>query len=109
MYKEDLALNNLRWFTCNKTQPNQTKPNLSKWSDSFICTKDWNLTGTTKPGQSGPESNANEGVIDTTQRSGTWATPSNAILCRIQDTQSVFYQRDWPSATAFLHLQMELG
>ena len=23
MYKEDLALNNLQWFICHKTQPNQ--------------------------------------------------------------------------------------
>ena len=23
MYKEDLALNNLQWFMCHKTQPNQ--------------------------------------------------------------------------------------
>ena len=23
MYEEDLALNNLQWFVCHKTQPNQ--------------------------------------------------------------------------------------
>ena len=28
MYKEDLALNNLAWLICNKTQPNQTKPQI---------------------------------------------------------------------------------
>ena len=27
MYKQDLALNNLQWLICHKTQPNQTKPN----------------------------------------------------------------------------------
>ena len=27
MYKEGLALNNLQWLICHKTQPNQTKPN----------------------------------------------------------------------------------
>ena len=27
MYKEDLALNNLQWLICHKTQPNQTKQN----------------------------------------------------------------------------------
>ena len=27
MYKEDLALNNLKWLICHKIQPNQTKPN----------------------------------------------------------------------------------
>ena len=27
MYKEDLALNNLQWLICHKTQPNQTKFN----------------------------------------------------------------------------------
>ena len=26
MYKEDLALNNLKRLTCHETQPNQTKP-----------------------------------------------------------------------------------
>ena len=25
MFKEDLALNNLQWLICHKTQPNQTK------------------------------------------------------------------------------------
>ena len=25
MYKEDLALNNLQWLICHKTQPNQTE------------------------------------------------------------------------------------
>ena len=25
MYKEDLALNNLQWLICHKSQPNQTK------------------------------------------------------------------------------------
>ena len=28
MYKPDLALNNLHWFICHKTKPNQTKSNL---------------------------------------------------------------------------------
>ena len=28
MYKQDLALDNLYWFICHKTKPNQTKPNL---------------------------------------------------------------------------------
>ena len=31
MYKEDLALNNLQWLICHKTQPNKTKQNL------YIC------------------------------------------------------------------------
>ena len=25
MYKEDVALNNLKWFICHKTKPNQTQ------------------------------------------------------------------------------------
>ena len=25
MYRHDLALNNLQWLICHKTQPNQTK------------------------------------------------------------------------------------
>ena len=28
MYKEDLALNNVKWLICHKTRPNQTKPNM---------------------------------------------------------------------------------
>ena len=31
MYKEELALNNLQWSMCHKTQPNQTEPNLLFW------------------------------------------------------------------------------
>ena len=27
MYKQDLALNNLQWFICHKTEPNQTFSN----------------------------------------------------------------------------------
>ena len=30
MYKEDLALNNLQWLICHKTQSNQTKPKKKK-------------------------------------------------------------------------------
>ena len=30
MYKQDLALNNLQWFICLKTKPNQTKPKNKK-------------------------------------------------------------------------------
>ena len=33
MYKEDLALNNLQWLICHKTQPNQTKQSLLNMSD----------------------------------------------------------------------------
>ena len=33
MYKKDFALNNLQWLICYKTKPNQTRFNLSKWSD----------------------------------------------------------------------------
>ena len=29
MYKQDLALNNLQWLICHKTQPNQIKPNIN--------------------------------------------------------------------------------
>ena len=28
MYKEDFVLNNLQWLMCDKTKPNQTKPNI---------------------------------------------------------------------------------
>ena len=28
MYKENLALNNLQWLICHKSQPNQTKTSL---------------------------------------------------------------------------------
>ena len=34
MHKEDLALNNLQWLICHKTQPNQTNSNQ-------ICTTIW--------------------------------------------------------------------
>ena len=31
MYKEVLALDNLQWLACHKTQPNQTKPMNIQW------------------------------------------------------------------------------
>ena len=34
MYKEDLALNNLQWFICHKTQPNSG--NCGRSRDEFI-------------------------------------------------------------------------
>ena len=36
MYKHDLPLNNLEWYICHKTQPNQTKPDLI--SSDYILT-----------------------------------------------------------------------
>ena len=33
MYEQDLTLNNLQWLICQKTQPNQTKPNESLMKD----------------------------------------------------------------------------
>ena len=33
MYKEDLALNNLHWLICHKTEPNQTRGCLAEWLD----------------------------------------------------------------------------
>ena len=33
MYRDDLALNNLKWLICHKTKPNQTNPNIR----IFIC------------------------------------------------------------------------
>ena len=35
MYKEDLALNNLQWLICHKTQPNPTQPNLTQANQSI--------------------------------------------------------------------------
>ena len=32
MYKEDLALNNLQWFTCHNTQPNETKRKVYRYA-----------------------------------------------------------------------------
>ena len=32
MYKENLALNNLQWLICHKTQPNQTKSYIQPWA-----------------------------------------------------------------------------
>ena len=32
MYKEDLALNNLQWLICHKTEPNQAINNLRRLS-----------------------------------------------------------------------------
>ncbi len=42
MYKEDLALNNLQWLICHKTQPNN-QLELAYITD-FYLRKDMNLT-----------------------------------------------------------------
>ena len=47
------------------------------------------LTGTATSGQSGSESNGNEGVIQFLQSSGTGASPSDAVYCHTQDTSSI--------------------
>ena len=40
---------------------------------------DWTLAGITIPGQSGPESIDNEGLLDTLKISRTGALPSDAV------------------------------
>ena len=35
-YKEDLALNNLQWLICHKTQLNQTEINQLIWFGFFV-------------------------------------------------------------------------
>ena len=34
MYKEDLALNNLQWLICHKTQPSSIQP-VYKWDNIY--------------------------------------------------------------------------
>ena len=51
--------------------------------------------GTTIPGQSGPGSNDNEGVIHISQSSRIEASPSDAVLYYMQDTCC---GRSYPSA-----------
>ena len=50
-----------------------------KWLNSSIWPIDGILTGTTTPGQSGPESNGNKEVFHIFQISQTGASPSNAV------------------------------
>ncbi len=40
MYKEDLALNNLQWLICHKTQPNPTQSYIS---NIYMYKEDWAL------------------------------------------------------------------
>ena len=51
---------------------------------------DGTLTGAITPGQSGPGSNGNEGVLQISQSSGTGASLLDADLSHTQDTSSVF-------------------
>ena len=43
-------------------------------------------TATTIPGQSGPESNINKGILQPPQNSGTGDSPPDAFYCHTQDT-----------------------
>ena len=47
--------------------------------DSFIWPIDGTLTCATTPGQSGPESNGNEGILHITQSFRSRASISNAV------------------------------
>ena len=53
----DLALNNLQRLICHKTQTNK------------FSSMDRTLSGVTDPGQSGPGSDGNEGVLHIPQKS----------------------------------------
>ena len=48
MYKEDLALNNLQWRICHKTQQNQNKQRNrnNKTKNTKIARKTWTLKTT---------------------------------------------------------------
>ena len=59
---------------------------LSKWLNSSIWPTDRTLTGFTPQGQSRPGSNGNEELIFIPQSFSTVATPSNSVLCYMQDT-----------------------
>ena len=53
---------------------------MFKWSNCSIWAMDRTLTDTTSASQSGPWSNGNEGVINITQSSRTWAWSSDCLL-----------------------------
>ena len=62
-------------FVC--TQLNGFK--YSKWLNSFFWPIDGTLTGTTTLGQSGPESNSNQGVLYIPQSSRSGDSPSDTV------------------------------
>ena len=56
MYKDDSALNNLKWLICHRTKPNQTKPNhiyriYMYKDDSALNNLKWLICHRTKPNQ----------------------------------------------------------
>ena len=53
MYKEDLALNNLQWLICHKTQPNQIIYMLIYMykEDLALNNQQWLIFPETKPNQ----------------------------------------------------------
>ena len=94
MYKEDLALNNLQWLICHKTQPNQIIYLIYMYKEDLalnnllwlICHKNQTkLTDTTTPDQSGPGSNKCECALHTPRIFRTGASPSNEIYYHTQD------------------------
>ena len=57
-----------------------------KWLNSSIWPLDGTLTSSTTPGESGPESNGNKGVLYIPQSSRIGASPLDAVCYHIQDT-----------------------
>ena len=53
MYKEDLALNNLQWLICHKTQPNQIIYDLKYMykEDLALNNLQWLICHKTQPNQ----------------------------------------------------------
>ena len=56
MYKEDLALNDLQWLICHKTQPNPTKPNnlylIYMYKEDLVLNNlQWLICHKTQPNQ----------------------------------------------------------
>ena len=66
-------LHTVVWFLTNNSS------NLSKWLNSSVWFIDGTLIGIITPGQSGPESNANEEILHILQNSRTRASPSDSV------------------------------
>ena len=51
MYKEDLALNNLKWLICHKTKPNHIDMIDMYTEDLVLNNPQWLICDKTKPNQ----------------------------------------------------------
>ena len=106
--KSELFLFIVKWFQVLQYNSYNLTSLICSLTDSSIWPIDMTLSGTTTPGQSGPESNGNEGVLHFLQISKDGSSPSDCLMsyprhllgesypsAEMQSVYSTGHQVDW--------------